>query len=397
MDWNAFRRPRRLAVQSTLAVAALLTVAACGGGDDGGGASGGDGLPDTIKVVSTNPLTGVVAFAGEGANRGYELAIKEINESDFLEGTTLELEKADTKSEPQTAASEMTSALSDDGISAVFGSVSSQEALAQSSLAQQQGMPVIFTQAGSEGVIVGDYTWRATPMMSEYYPLTEQFIEEQGWKSVGIIYTQATPTLSEIGSKTLPSMLEEMDIEVTNSIGTQATTQDFRAPISQILSDDPDGVAILQVGAANATAMTQLRQAGYDGKVLGNSGASVGNLEPAGKDGAGMIWPVDFHHKMSAASSQEYVTLYEEEYGEKPTNYSAEAYDAAWFLAKAIKEADSADREAIKDAMATVAEESFDGALGTGLRWEDNDLVVPGVVVEWVGDGEEILYEGSSE
>lgn len=394
MDWNALRRPRRKAALAAVAVTAMVTLAACGGDGDGGGAAG-EGLPDTVKVVSTNPLTGVVAFAGEGANRGYELAIKEINESDFLEGTTLEFETADTKSEPQTAASEMTSALSDDSISAVFGSVSSQEALAQSSLAQQRGMPVIFTQAGSEGVIVGDYTYRATPMMSEYYPIVSDFVEEQGWETLGVIYTQATPTLSEVGSKTIPAMADELGIEITKSIGTQATTQDFRAPISQILADDPDGVAILQVGAANATAMQQLRQAGYDGPVLGNSGASVGNLEPAGDDGAGMIWPVDFNSQMSAESSQEYVELYKEEYGEEPTNYSAEAYDAAWFLAKAIKEADSADREAIKDAMATVAEETFDGALGTGLRWEDNDLVVPGVVVQWTGDGEEILYEGT--
>ena len=52
---------------------------------------------------------------------------------------------------------------------------------------------------------------------------------------------------------------------MTTSIGTPATTQDYSAPISQVLDADPDVVSILLVGASNPTAMTQLRQAGYDG------------------------------------------------------------------------------------------------------------------------------------
>lgn len=182
---------------------------------------------------------------------------------------------------------------------------------------------------------------------------------------------------------------------VTGSVGVVGTTQDFSAPISQILSGKPDVVSILLVGASNPTAMKQLRQAGYTGDVLGNSGASAGNLKPAGADGAGMVWPVDFNYQMAAPSSQKFAKAYAAEYGEQPLNYAAEAYDAAWFLAKSIKQAGSADRAAIKDAMAVVAKEKFDGALGTGLTWQDRDLQVPGVVVRWNGTGENLLYEGT--
>ena len=37
----------------------------------------------------------------------------------------------------------------------------------------------------------------------------------------------------------------------------------------------------------------------------------------------------------------------------------------------------------------------FDGALGTGLTWQDRDLQVPGVVVRWNGTGEDLLYEAT--
>ncbi|MET8052926.1 MULTISPECIES: ABC transporter substrate-binding protein [unclassified Streptosporangium] len=397
MDGNAFRRQRRGAVQSVLVVGSLLALAACGGGADDGAAAtkGSGGLPATITVVSTNPTTGVVAFAGSSANKGYELAVKEINDSKFLGDTTIQLKFVDTKTEPQTAAKEATSAIADKSVSAIFGSVSSNEAVAQAPLAQKSGLPVIFTQAGSDGVIVGDYTYRATPLMREYYPILKKYIQEKGYKSVGIIYTQATPTLSNIGSETLPAMAKELGITVTGSVGTQATTQDFTAPISQILKGKPDVVSVLLIGAQNATAMKQLRQAGYTGDVLGNSGASAGGLKPAGPDGAGMVWPVDFNHQMSSESSQKFVKAYQAANGETPLNYAAEAYDAAWFLAKSIKQANSADRSAIKDAMTTVAAQPFDGALGEGLTWKNRDLQVPGVVIRWNGTGEDLLYEAT--
>ena len=403
MHEDVFRGRRRVVLTSMVAAGAVIALAACsssGGtsGGSGGAATGGasaGNLPASITVVSTNPTTGVVAFAGSAANKGYDLAVKEINAQKFLGNTTLTLSKVDTKSTPATAAQVTTTAIADKSVATIFGSVSSNEAVAQSPLVQKAGMPIIYTQAGSDGVVIGDYTYRATPLMREYYPIIKQFITDKGYKSVGIVYTQATPTLQNIGSQTLPAIAKELGMTVTGSVGVVGTTQDFSAPISQILSGKPDVVSILLVGASNPTAMKQLRQAGYTGDVLGNSGASAGNLKPAGADGAGMVWPVDFNYQMAAPSSQKFAKAYAAEYGEQPLNYAAEAYDAAWFLAKSIKQAGSADRAAIKDAMAVVAKEKFDGALGTGLTWQDRDLQVPGVVVRWNGTGENLLYEGT--
>lgn len=390
------RRTRTSRTTTTAATAALLLATAACSSVYSGGPAPTDGLPDTVQVVSLNPTTGVVAFVGDAANKGYQLAVDQINEQDFLEGSRIELELVDTKSEPQTAAQEMTKVTVGGDVSAVFGSVSSNEALAMSPLAERSELPVIYTQAGSDGVLNSDYTWRATPLMREYYPALGQYIEETGARSLGILYSEANPTVQDIGTNTLPAMAEELGIEVTGSVGTQATTQDFSAPINQVLAGDPDLVAVLLVGAANPTAMTQLRQAGYDGPVLGNAGASGGSLDPAGEDGVGMVWASNFHHQMEAASSQAFVAAYREEYGEDPLAYAAEAYDAAWFLARALKEAGSADRISVKDGMLAVADQPVDGALGEQISWTDRQIVTPGVVVEYSPDGEALVYEASA-
>lgn len=383
---------------AALATSALLLGSSACGSSAGVGTTEADELPDKVKVVSINPETGVIAFVGTSANKGYELAVKEINEQNFLGETDIELELADTKSESQTAAQELTKAIADDDVSAIFGSVSSQDAVAMSPVAQKEGMPIVYTQAGSDGVIVGDYTYRATPLMKSYYPGLEQFLTKTGWETMGIIYGESYPSVQGVGSETLPEIAEDLGIEVVASVGTPSTTQDFSAPVSQVLKDNPDGVAALQSGVPNVTIMTQLRRAGYTGDVVGNPGAGGGTLEPAGKAGAGMVWPTDFHPDQAAPSSRSFVKAYMKEYdGERPLNYAAEAYDAAWFLAKSIKEAGSGYREDIKNAMATVAEEQFDGALGEGLHWKDQEIQIPGVVVRWNGTKEELLYEASAD
>ncbi|UOY01771.1 ABC transporter substrate-binding protein [Blastococcus sp. PRF04-17] len=384
-------RSRRAGV--AVAAAGLMLVSACGGdggstsGGGGGGSEGGD-LPEVINFVSIQPQTGPAAFAGLSAEDGFKLAIKEINEQGFLgDNTTIEVEYKDTRGQIPTAASELSTAIANQSVSAVYGSVSSQEAVAQSPLAQQAGLPIIYTQAGSEGVIVGDATYRMTPLMSSYYPVLQDYVDENGWETVGVVYA-STPTLEEVATKSL----EGLGLEVVASVNAQLTTQDYTPAIRQILAADPDVVSLLLVGASNPTAMTQLRQAGYDGPVLGNLGASAGNLSPAGEDGAGMVWATDFHPAQDIESTQAFVEAYEEEYGETPLNYAAEGYDAAWFLARAIKEAGSADRAAIVEAMGTISSQPWTGALGEGLSFEDNTIQVPGAAVEWTGTEGKLLY-----
>jgi len=388
-------RSRRL--HAALAAGGVLSLAACGtssnsNSSSGSSSSGASSLPAAVHVAATEPETGPAAFAGLSAEKGYKLAVKQINAQHVLgQNATLNVTFTDTKGSIPTAASSVSAALADKSVSAAFGSVSSQEAVAQSPIAQKGGLPIVYTQAGSDGVVVGNYTYRATPLMSTYYPLLKKYVQQNKWKTVGVIYTQAAPTLVQVATESLP----KLGLNVIKSVATTATTQDFSAAIQQVLASKPDVVSILQVGAANPTAMTQLRQAGYTGPVLGNSGASAGNLKPAGQAGADMVWATDFSFQQTSASSQKFVADYKAEYNENPLQYAAEAYDAAWFLARSIKDAGSADRAKIASGMAAEAKKTMNGALGANLTWKDGTIQVPGSAIQWTGTKENLLYSAT--
>ena len=120
-------------VTALLTTAAMVSMAACGSGDDngGGGTGSSGGLPAEIKVISSNPETGPAAFAGLAANKGYEVAIDEINSTGYLGSSKIVLEKQDTAGKIPTAAQQATQAVADKDVAVVFGSVSSQESVAQ--------------------------------------------------------------------------------------------------------------------------------------------------------------------------------------------------------------------------------------------------------------------------
>jgi branched-chain amino acid transport system substrate-binding protein len=390
MRRNPVRRSRQTYLLAGLAAVLLTGVTACGGSDSSSGSSGK--LPDTIKIESIEPLTGVVAHVGTAANQGYELAIKEINASGMLGKSKLTLDKVDTKSDPKTAASLMTQAIADKSTAAVFGSVSSAEAVAQAPLAQRAKMPTMFTSAGSDGVIVGDYTYRATPLMHTYYSAMGPFLKAGGYKSMAIMYSAFIPTLVDIGSKALPDMAKSVGITVTDTIGAQATTQDFSAQIQQVLKKKPDVVAVLEYAAANATAVTQLRQAGFTGQIISTTSASAGVLKPAGDAAKGTVWASYFSPEETAPSTQAFVKAFTTAYGTPPNQWNAEAYDAAYFMAKAWKEAGTTDHESMMRAMGKVADSGkFDGALGTGLSWEDNELQPNSILIEFDGKEEHMI------
>lgn len=390
----AIQTLRRRVLKGTAVVASMALLAACGGTGDDADASGGEGeIASEINLQGIFDTTGPIAYAGVGASRGIELAITEIEEEGFLgDDVTFNYSEIDTANEIERATSEVNRAITDEDINAIFGPVASQQAAAVAPMAEEAGAPIIFNQAGSEGVVIGDYTFRGTAPMETYYDIAAEYLADEGLTDVALMYNATFPTFAELGENTFPELAEEHGLNIVDTYPAQDNTQDFTSQAQSIASGDPDAVVMLLIAPQSVTALRQLGQAGYDGTITATSVQASGNVSEAGEHAEGLIYPVDFSPAQEGETATEFIDAYTEEYGEAPDQYAAEGYDSMWWLARGIEASGDSSRDGIQQGMQQVAEEGFEGVMGD-LEFEGNDIRVPGVLVEWDGSEDQLLSE----
>ena len=365
------------------AAAALALVATACSPSDSGGSSSDSGLSGTVDVTSIQDLTGAVGPVGISTQNGMKLAEKQINDSGMLGDAKLKISYQDTQTKGDQAASLMSSAVSTKA-TAIFGPVSSQEAVVVAPIGQSAKVPTIFTQAGSDGVVIGDYTFRVTAPQQYYQPKMAAYLKSKGIKTVSFIYDSTVPTTKDITEKTLPPLLEQNGITVKGKYGFQNGTTDYSAYVSKVVGEKPDAVGVEGTNPEASPIISSLRNAGYKGLIFGGTSFGAASLKAAGEQAKGVVWATDFDPKSDFPKTKQFVADYTAMFGAPPVNYSAEGYDAVYLLAQGLKNANSTDRAKVQAGMAAAAKQGYDGALGP-LKFEGNDLRQDGYLQTYDG------------
>lgn len=382
---------KRRFFQVTAAVASLALLAACGGNGEETDAATGDGeVANEINLTGVFDTTGPIAYAGVGASAGIQLAIKQIEEEGFLGDADINYTEIDSANEIDRATSEVNRAIADDSVNAIFGPVASQQAAAVAPMAEQAGVPIIFNQAGSDGVVIGDYTFRSTAPMDTYYDIAMKYLADEGLTDIAVLYNATFPTFAQLGETRVPELAEEYGLNIVDTYAAQSNTQDFTSQAQAIANSDPDAVVMLLIAPQSVTALRQLGEAGYDGQITATSVQASGNVSEAGSHAEGLVYPVDFSPASDSEMAVDFVEAFTEEYGEAPDQYAAEGYDSMWWLARGIDASGDSSREGIKEGLQLVAEEGFEGVMGA-LEFEGNDIRVPGLLVQWDGSEETLV------
>ena len=361
-----------------------MSVAACGGSDDDGST---EGLPQTVTLDTVMDLSGPAGLAGNSVRDGFQFAIDEINETDFLDGTELELRAEDTQTNREQAVSLVTQAAKGDS-PVIFGPVASSVTLAVAPIAQREGVPYVATQSHTAGVVeIGDYIFRLTPPQSTYQDKMAKYLKSKDVGTVGLIYLEEGASNAEWGRKLMPQELEDEGIDVVESGSVMSSEGDFASLATRLIKKHPDAIGISVSGTQNSTIVGQLRQQGYDGLIFGDLGFAGGTLEGAGAAADGVVYTTNFSADLETASSKKFIDAWTKTHdGKEPSNFNAEGYDAMWFVARAIKEAGSVDRDEVRDAMESVAKGGLEGAQGQ-LAFDGRDARTDGLIVEWRDGG----------
>jgi len=373
-----------------IAVMMLLLLAACSGENaETEGSTGGETGTLSAKIGVVSYLTGAGAAYGEAITQGLKLAQSEINEQGDV---NIELVIEDSAGEAEQALSAAQKLMSDDEILAIIGPTLSTEFFAVAPEADLNGITIMGTSTTAEGVPeIGDYVFRnAIPEALAIPTAMEKAIERTGAKKVAMIYGN-DDVLTQSGFDTMKKTAEEMGLEILTIETFQKGQSDYNAQLTKIKNAKPDLVLASALYNEGAVIMDQARKMGIDVPFVGGNGFNSPQvLEIAGDAANGLIVATPWFGESEETKVVDFNTKYEAEYGKLPDQFAAQAYDALYIYADALKRAGEADRESFHEALAETKD--FEGLLGNFSFDEIGDVVMDVKVVE-IKDGKFIEFE----
>ncbi len=163
-DADGLRRIHRttvLVVALAMTVAVTLVAAACGSSSPSSSStSGSGGAP--IKIGFFAPESGFAAADGQSAYDSAQLAVKDINATNGINGRKLQLVNYDDASDPKQAVTIATRLVTQDKVDAVVSGSYSDQTLAVAPIFQRDSTPMLAAYAVNPGIpATGDYIYPA--------------------------------------------------------------------------------------------------------------------------------------------------------------------------------------------------------------------------------------------
>lgn len=348
---------------------------------------------EVIKVGAAHALSGPIALYGEPISQGIKLAVAQMNAQNYLgEGKQLEVIYEDTAGDKEQAISVFEKLINQDGVVAILGPTLSNSAFAADPIAQEAGVPVIGSSNTATGITeMGEFVFRTSLPESAVIPNTLQVVADaRGMQDVAVMYGN-DDQFTQSGYEVFASSLEELGTNVVTTETFAKGDADFNAQLTKIKSLAPPAIIASALAEEAANIMSQARQQDIDAYFIGGNGFNSPKLaEIAGDAAEGAISGAAWFIGNPTPENQTFVEAYRAEFGTDPDQFAAQAYTAAWVLGEAIKNANSTDPAAIRDALAAI--QNFPTPLGA-FSFDANRDPVHTPVVLIVKDGQFALFE----
>lgn len=344
----------------------------------------------TIKVGGMGPLTGSAAMYGITVDKGAKLAFEEINANGGVLGKKFEYISLDEKADPIEAVNAYNK-LTDEGVVAILGSVTSKPTLAVAELAAQDGIPMI-TPTGTQINITdaGPNIFRVCFTDPYQGSTLAKFSKDKLGAKTAAIMVNTSSDYSDGIANAFIKQAEKEGIKVVAKEGYSDGDKDFKAQLTKINSENPDILVVPEYYELSALIATQAREIGMNSTFVGPDGwdGIIGALDSSSYS---VVDNSYFTNHYSTEDSnkkvQSFLKKYREKYNEEPTSFSALAYDTVYVLKNAIDKAGTTDKAELTKA---IKASDMDGVTGH-LTFDENNNPIKAVTIIKVQDGKYIF------
>lgn len=344
----------------------------------------------TIKVGGMGPLTGSAAMYGITVDKGAKLAFEEINANGGVLGKKFEYISLDEKADPIEAVNAYNK-LTDEGVVAILGSVTSKPTLAVAELAAQDGIPMI-TPTGTQINITdaGPNIFRVCFTDPYQGSTLAKFSKDKLGAKTAAIMVNPSSDYSDGIANAFIKQAEKEGIKVVAKEGYSDGDKDFKAQLTKINSENPDILVVPEYYELSALIATQAKEIGMKSTFVGPDGwdGIIGALDSSSYS---VVDNSYFTNHYSTEDSNEkvqsFLKKYREKYNEEPTAFSALAYDTVYVLKNAIDKAGTTDKTELTKA---IKASDMDGVTGH-LTFDENNNPIKAVTIIKVQDGKYIF------
>lgn len=293
-----------------------------------------------VLVGFSGPLTGVNSDLGVQGRNGAQLAIEHINAEGGINGHQLELLSMDDGPTAESAR-DADSALLRQGVVAIIGHMTSNQAIAGLPVVEQHGA-VMIAPTVSTPLLTGkrDGFFRLMPDNDSWAYATADYALAQGLKTVSVIYETANQAFAGSFVDGFVTQFEAGGGRLLQRIPfTSARRDTLEAAAIRAVSTNPDTI-VLAASARDTAALAQFIDAQDASRpvLLSSSWAYTREIFLAGGRAVeGIVFTISYLPDDTREGYLAFRKAYTERFGWEPNFAAALAYESAKVLAAALR------------------------------------------------------------
>ena len=313
---------------------------------------------EPIKIGVAEALSGGAAQYGISIRNGFQMAAEEINAAGGVNGSKIELVIEDEQGKKDEAINAFKKLIFQDKALMLFGPTLSNSAKASDPIAQSAHVVVFGTSNTAEGITtIGDHVFRNSVTEADVLPVTIKIAAKVARiKKVAVMYGN-DDVFTKSGYDNFKKALDDLKIPVTTTETFAKGDVDFKAQLTKIKASGADAIVLSALLAEGAPIMVQARQLGLNVPIIGGNGMnSVKVFELAKGNSDNLYVGSPWSASNATPENTKFIKAYNEKYKTAPDQFAAQAYDAMYIAAQALKGVKisgnlTADRAAVRDAL----------------------------------------------
>ncbi len=330
-----------------------------------------------IKIGGIGPVTGAAAAYGSAVKNAAELAVDEINAM----GTDVqfELNFQDDEHDPEKAVNAYNT-LKDWDMQILLGAVTSAPCIAVAAEAEVDNVFLLTPSATAEDAIATDNAFRICFSDPEQGQLPANYFAESEIATKFAVIYDSSDTYSTGIHDAFIAQAESLGLEiVADEAYTADSNTDFNVQLQKAKNAGAELIFLPIYYSDASLILTQADSMGYAPMFFGADGLdgilTVENFDTSLAEGAMLMTP--FTASATDEPTVNFVTAYNEAYGEDPNQFAANAYDSIYAIYDACV-AGSVTADMSADEICEILKTQFTSMTFNGLTGSD---------VTWSADG----------